>query len=123
MPRCWPAAGVQVIANDHLRGFSEDPWLVAQVAAVHALGDVWAMGAAPQAMLASVILPRLSRRLQARWLAEIMTAAAGVAKAAGAEIVGGHTSLGAELTIGFTVTGLATAPSARPARGPATRWC
>jgi selenide, water dikinase len=99
--------GVQVIANDHLRGFSEDPWLVAQVAAVHALGDVWAMGAAPQAMLASVILPRLSSRLQARWLEEIMTAAAGVAKAAGAEIVGGHTSLGAELTIGFTVTGLA----------------
>ncbi len=99
--------GVQVIATDHLRAFSADPRLVAQVAAVHALGDIWAMGAAPQAMLASVILPRLSPRLQARWLDEIMGAAAEVAEAAGAAIVGGHTSIGAELTVGFTVTGLA----------------
>jgi selenide,water dikinase len=108
----------QVIANDHLRAFSEDPWIVARIAAVHALGDVWAMGAAPQAMLASITLPRLSTRLQARWIDEIMTAAAEVAADAGAEIVGGHTSQGAELTIGFTVTGLAdrvlTKAGARP---------
>ncbi len=35
-----------------------------------------------------------------------MSAAAEVFRAEGAEIVGGHTSLGSELTIGFTVTGL-----------------
>ncbi|MEM6897557.1 MAG: selenide, water dikinase SelD, partial [Pseudomonadota bacterium] len=44
-----------------------------------------------------------------RTLAEIMAAAREVAKDAGAEIVGGHTTQGAELTIGFTVTGLCTA--------------
>jgi len=48
----------------------------------------------------------MSPRLQARTLAEIMAAAAEAFGAAGADVVGGHTSLGAELTVGFTVTGL-----------------
>ena len=40
------------------------------------------------------------------WMAEIMAAANEVFAAEGAMIVGGHSSQGAELTIGFTVTGL-----------------
>jgi selenide,water dikinase len=77
-----------------------------RIAAVHALGDIWAMGASPQAALASVILPRMTPRMQAETLREIMQAATVVFREAGADVVGGHTSLGAELTIGFTVTGL-----------------
>jgi selenide,water dikinase len=96
----------QVITTDHLRAFTEDPFLQARIAAIHALGDIWAMGAEPQAALAQVILPRLAPRLQQDWLAEIMAGAAEVFGAAGAEIVGGHSSLGTELTVGFTVTGL-----------------
>ncbi len=96
----------QVITTDHLRAFTEDPFVQARIAAIHALGDIWAMGAAPQAALAQVILPRLAPRLQEHWLAEIMAGAAQVFGAAGAEIVGGHSSLGSELTVGFTVTGL-----------------
>lgn len=97
----------QAIATDHLRAFTEDPWLMAKIATVHALGDIWAMGAAPQAALVSLILPRLSEELQARTLAEIMAGVAEVLGAAGAAIAGGHTTQGAELTIGLTVTGLA----------------
>ncbi|WP_158968694.1 selenide, water dikinase SelD [Chachezhania sediminis] len=103
----------QVISADHLRALVEDPYMMARIAAHHALGDVWAMGAAPQAALATIILPRLSDTLQARTLAEIMSAARAVMAEAGAEIVGGHTTVGDELTIGFTVTGLA-------AKGPIT---
>lgn len=99
--------GVQVLTTDHLRAFTEDPWLMTRIAAVHAMGDVWSMGAAPQAALAQIILPRMSPELQARTLKEIMDAAARTFGAAGADIVGGHTSLGAEMTIGFTVTGIA----------------
>jgi selenide,water dikinase len=99
--------GVQVITTDHLRAFTEDPWLLAQITAVHALGDIWAMGAAPQAALAQVTLPRLAPQMQAATLREIMESAARVFAAAGADVVGGHTSIGAELTLGFTVTGLA----------------
>ncbi|MBF9030245.1 selenide, water dikinase SelD [Rhodobacterales bacterium HKCCE3408] len=96
----------QVVTTDHLRAFAEDPALVARVAALHAMGDVWAMGAQPQAVLAQVILPPMTDRLQRRWLAEIMSAAGDAVAEAGAEIVGGHTTQGSELTIGFTVTGL-----------------
>ncbi|WP_445943304.1 selenide, water dikinase SelD, partial [Roseicyclus sp.] len=96
----------QVISTDHLRAFAYDPVLVARAAAIHALGDIWAMGATPQAAVASVILPRMAARLQGAWLDEVMAAARDVFAAAGAEIVGGHSAMGAELTLGFTVTGL-----------------
>ena len=100
----------QVVSTDHLRAVTEDPWVMARIAATHALGDIWAMGARPQAALATVILPRMTPELQRAWLAEITGAARDVFAAEGAEIVGGHTSLGAELTLGFTVTGLCDAP-------------
>lgn len=96
----------QVISTDHLRGFALDPALVAKAAAVHALGDIWAMGATPQAALAQVILPRMEARLQGKWLDEIMQAAGEIFANEGVAVVGGHSSGGTELTIGFTVTGL-----------------
>ncbi len=57
---------VQAITTDHLRTFTHDPALMARLAALHALGDIWAMGAAPQAALAQITLPRLSDTLQSR---------------------------------------------------------
>jgi selenide,water dikinase len=100
----------QVVSTDHLRALTLDPYLTARIAAVHALGDIWAMGAEPQAATATVILPRLSDALQRRTLSEIMTGAEEVMADAGAAIVGGHSSIGSELTVGFTVTGLCKAP-------------
>ncbi len=96
----------QVITSDHLRAMVDDPVTMTHIAAIHALGDIWAMGAIPQAATATVILPRLSDTLQRRTLAEIMQTASTVLRAAGAEIVGGHSSIGSELTVGFTITGL-----------------
>lgn len=101
----------QVITTDHLRAFIDDPWLMARIAAVHALGDIWAMGARSQAALAQVILPRMSPELQARTMDEVMGAANDVFTAAGAAIVGGHSTMGSELTVGFSITGLAEAPT------------
>lgn len=109
----------QVITTDHLRSFIDDPYLMARIAAIHALGDIWAMGASPQAALATVILPRMSASLQGRSMAEVMAGAASVLAPLGAELVGGHSATGAEMTIGFTMTGLAggrsiTKSGARP---------
>ncbi|MVO17478.1 selenide, water dikinase SelD [Parasedimentitalea huanghaiensis] len=101
----------QVISSDHLRSLTDDVVVMARIAAVHALGDIWAMGAQPQAATANLILPRMSSELQERTLREIMATASQLMRAAGAEIVGGHTSLGDELTIGFTVTGLCHRPA------------
>lgn len=103
----------QVLTTDHLRAFMSDPYRMARITSIHALGDCWAMGTKPQAALASLILPRMSAKMQAETLREIMAAASETFRAAGAEIVGGHTSQGAELTLGFTVTGLTDGPVIR----------
>ncbi|SFJ02941.1 selenide, water dikinase SelD [Jannaschia pohangensis] len=99
-------AGRQVFTTDHLRAFTADPATFARIAAIHALGDIWAMGARPQAALATVILPRASEPMQARLLDEVMTAASEVLSAAGADLVGGHSLMGAEISLGFSLTGL-----------------
>ncbi|MBY0395327.1 MAG: selenide, water dikinase SelD, partial [Thermoleophilia bacterium] len=96
----------QILTTDHVRAFTEDPWTLACITAIHAMGDIWAMGGRPQAALAQVILPRMTPRMQTETLREILDAAARTFGAAGADVAGGHTSLGAELTVGFTVTGL-----------------
>ncbi|SIO53340.1 selenophosphate synthase [Rhodovulum sp. ES.010] len=98
--------GAQVLTTDHLRAVTEDPYAMARIAATHALGDIWAMGATPQAALSTVILPRMAEAMEAATLREILAGAEEVLRAAGADLVGGHSSTGAELTIGFMVTGL-----------------
>lgn len=98
----------QVISTDHLRAFWDDPWLMARIAAVHALNDILAMGAEPQAALAQVTLPPMATAMQEVWLTEIMDGAGGLFAAEGVTLAGGHTSIGSELTLGFTVTGLAS---------------
>ncbi len=100
----------QVISTDHLRAMTQDPVTMTRITAHHALGDIWAMGAAPQAATATVILPRMSSELAQRTLNEIMTTAQSCFAEAGAEIIGGHSSFGSELTLGFTVTGLCHSP-------------
>lgn len=96
----------QVLTTDHLRAFTEDVGLFARIATVHALGDVWAMGAEPQAALVSVTLPRQSEALQARAMEEILGAVDDVVSGEGAQIVGGHSTMGRETVLGLTVTGL-----------------
>lgn len=100
----------QVFTTDHVRAFSEDPWMLGRIVALHAMSDAWAMGAAPQAALAQVTLPRQSEELGARALREMLGAASEAFREAGCDLVGGHTSMGAELTLGFTVTGLTERP-------------
>ncbi|MCU0826570.1 MAG: selenide, water dikinase SelD [Tabrizicola sp.] len=100
--------GVQVMTTDHLRALTHDPRLMARLTALHALGDIWAMGASPQVALSQIILPPLGPDVQSRMLEEILQEAAATFRAAGADVVGGHSTEGAELTIGFTVTGIAS---------------
>jgi selenide,water dikinase len=102
----WGAGDSQVFSCDHFRAFSLDPYVMAQITANHALGDIWAMGGDPQAALASIILPPMTKAKQSDTVAEIVAGFQASLQAAGADLVGGHTSLGAELTLGLSVTGL-----------------
>lgn len=97
--------GFEVFSTDHLRAVNSDPYSLAKVAAIHALGDIWAMGAEPKTVLAHIILPPLAGPKQSAMIAEITAGANHVFKHCGVAIAGGHTSSGAELTIGFSISG------------------
>ncbi|WP_112323192.1 selenide, water dikinase SelD [Oceanibium sediminis] len=98
------------LSTDHLPAFTEDPLTFARIAATHALGDIWATGAAPRGALVNVILPRMEPLLAQATLGEVMQGLASALNPAGAPILGGHTTFGAELTLGVTVLAEAPAP-------------
>ncbi len=96
----------QVLTTDHLSAVTDDPVMMARIATMHALGDIWSMGAAPQAAVLSLTLPRMTAQLQRRTVGEITKTVAKILDGFGAALVGGHTTLGADLTVGLSVTGL-----------------
>ena len=95
----------QALTTDHLRSFTNDAWLQSKITAIHALGDLWAMGSNPDIALTNIIIPESSNEIQKRTIKEIIDGANSVFDAEGVKIVGGHTSLGKEIVIGFTLGG------------------
>ena len=99
-PNC---AAVHTI--DGFRSFVADPFVFGQIVAAHALSDVFAMGAQAQSALAYVTLPLAAPALVRRDLAALMAGAIRVLNAEGAQLVGGHTSEGAELALALAING------------------
>jgi selenide,water dikinase len=97
---------------DYFRAIVDDPYLLGKIAANHSLGDVYAMGGEPQTALAIATVPYgLEAKIEAD-LSAMMAGANEVLRDAGCALVGGHTSEGAELALGFAINGLVPAKAA-----------
>ena len=102
---------------DYFRAIVDDPYMLGKIAANHSLGDVYAMGGEPQTALAIATVPYgLEVKVEAD-LSAMMAGANEVLRDAQCALVGGHTSEGAELALGFAINGLVPATKALRKRG------
>ncbi|MEX2224165.1 MAG: selenide, water dikinase SelD [Candidatus Rokuibacteriota bacterium] len=97
---------------DSFRAFADDPYLVGRVAAVNAVSDLWAKGVAPRFALAQVSVPDTEPARAEETLYQVMAGARAALDADGVTLVGGHTTTGPELVVGFAVWGFAASADA-----------
>lgn len=98
--------GRQLIQSvDHFRGFVNDPYQQARVAVSHALSDIYACGGTAHSVMAMMTLPFGKPDVVRSLLDQVMAGTVDQLKHDHVKLIGGHTSEGMELSIGFTVNG------------------
>lgn len=100
-----PPGTLAVQTVDFFRALVDDPHVLAQICVKHCLGDLYAMGATPQTALAIATVPYGTPRKQEETLFQLMAGAQGALTQARTTLVGGHTTTGSELALGFACNG------------------
>jgi selenide,water dikinase len=100
-----PSGQALLQSTDFFRALVDDPYLFGRIAAVHALGDLYAKGATPHSALAIAVVPHAAPELVEEDLAQMLAGAEAALAEAGAALIGGHSSEGTELAFGLTVNG------------------
>jgi selenide,water dikinase len=101
----FPGAPPLLQTVDFFRAMVDDPYLFGRIAATHALGDIYAMGGTPETALAIASLPPARSPIVEHDLFHMLRGGLDVLEPAGAVLIGGHSAEGAELALGFAVTG------------------
>ena len=102
-----PPGKVAVQTVDQFRALVDDPYLFGQIAAVHGLGDLHAMGADPAIALALVGLAYADEARMENDLVQVLSGALDRLEQEGCALAGGHTSESEEFTFGLALTGFA----------------
>lgn len=100
-----PAGQRLVQSVDYFRAFIDDPYVFGRIAANHALGDIYAMGAEPQSALAIATVPFGPEAKVEETLYQMLAGAVETLGEAGTALAGGHSGEGTELGLGFSVNG------------------
>jgi selenium donor protein len=101
-----PPGKLLVQTVDEFPALIDDPYIFGKIASNHALGDVFAMGAEPWTALAMATLPWGPDEKMEAMLEDLLRGSLEVLEAAGAVLVGGHTTEGTRLVFGLAVSGL-----------------
>jgi selenide,water dikinase len=96
---------LQVQTIDGFRAMIDDPYILGRIAAEHSINDVYAMGGVPRTALAWATVPYADEKIMEDDLFQLMSGAVDVFDIAGTALVGGHSGEGAEMSVGFAVTG------------------
>lgn len=98
-------AELRVETVDFFRAFWPEPYVFGEIAANHAMNDIFAMGAQPTHALANVVLPYAKPQRVGEDLFQLLAGARAALDREGVEVVGGHSSEGQEMSAGFFVSG------------------
>jgi len=113
-----PSTNPSVHTVDFFRSLIDDPYVFGQVAANHALSDCHAMNAQPVGALAIAVVPYGLDAKVEESLFQMMAGAAKALKETDCALLGGHSCEGADLSLGFAVTGTSATVAAPAASAP-----
>jgi selenide,water dikinase len=90
---------------DQFRAFISDPYLLGQIAAQHALSDIYAMGGVAKTAQVGLTLEAANKKIQQEDIFQLMSGVLATLSPSAVSLVGGHTGEGAELAISISVQG------------------
>lgn len=100
-----PHGKLSVHTVDQFSALVDDPYIFGQICVNHCLSDLFAMGATPHNALALTTIPYGSEKIQEETLYQLLSGAMHALGSAKTFLVGGHTTEGLDLSLGFACNG------------------
>ncbi|MEM9089219.1 MAG: selenide, water dikinase SelD [Cyanobacteria bacterium P01_F01_bin.53] len=100
-----PTGKLAVHTVDHFSALVDDPFVFGQICVNHCLSDLFAMGATSHSALAITTIPYGTQAKQEESLYQLLSGATKALANSKTFLVGGHTTEGPELSLGFACNG------------------
>ncbi len=107
----------QIETIDQISAMIADPYMFGEIAALHAINDVLAMGGDPTRAMALATVPRATPRIVESDLVALLAGARKVLDAQRIALIGGHSGEGEGLAFGLSVVGRASPEALKPKTG------